>query len=382
MLSKGCVKVFLTDFTVKRKPDKQGNTLLCQELVRQINSAQSTIDIAIYGYDRVPVVEKALRNALKRGVKIRLVYDVDTKGENIYANTKELVGIIKNAVCDKAPKNYQNKAYYTNSLMHNKFYVFDRQTVITGSANLSATDMSGYNSNSVILIKSKKVAQVYETEFEQMYSSKFHALKHPVLNKENVVLGDMVVSIYFSPTDSAIEKVIVPLVNNAKKYIYMPVFLITDKRLAQALINAKSRGVDVKLIVDATNSKAAYSKHRLLRQHGIPVKTENYGGKLHSKSIMIDDKYTVIGSMNFSKSGEAKNDENLIVIKDEKITKFYKTFFCYLWNRIFNYWLTHDVSAESIYSIGSCSDGIDNDYDGLIDSADEGCKIKPKIKFK
>ena len=31
---------------------------------------------------------------------------------------------------------------------------------------------------------------------------------------------------------------------------------------------------------------------------------------LHSKSMLIDDKYTIIGSMNFSNSGENKNDEN------------------------------------------------------------------------
>ena len=181
--------------------------------------------------------------------------------------------------------------------------------------------------------------------------------------------------------DSAIEKTIVPLIDNAKHYIYMSVFLITDKRLAAALINAKNRGVEIKVIVDATNAKAKYSKHRLLRQHGIKVKTENYAGKLHSKSMIIDDTYTVIGSMNFSGSGEKKNDENLIVVKNSELAKHYKKFFEYLWVKIPDFWLTHDVSAESIYSIGSCSDGIDNDYDGLIDSADEGCRIKFKKKY-
>ena len=97
--------------------------------------------------------------------------------------------------------------------------------------------------------------------------------------------------------------------------------------------------------------------------------------------MIIDDTYTVIGSMNFSGSGEKKNDENLIVVKNSELAKHYKKFFEYLWVKIPDFWLTHDVSAESIYSIGSCSDGIDNDYDGLIDSADEGCRIKFKKKY-
>ena len=108
----------------------------------------------------------------------------------------------------------------------------------------------------------------------------------------------------------------------------------------------------------------------------MPVKTENYAGKLHSKSIIIDDKYTIIGSMNFSKSGQYKNDENVVILESKQIAVFYKNFFNYLWHRINKYWLTHDVSAESIYSIGSCSDGIDNDYDGKTDTEDEGCRPK------
>ena len=160
----------------------------------------------------------------------------------------------------------------------------------------------------------------------------------------------------------------------------MPVFLITDKDITTALISAKKRGVDVKVIVDAVNAKGKASKHQILRNNGILVKTENYAGKLHSKSIIIDDKYVVIGSMNFSYSGNYKNDENLIVIKNREVAVFYRKFFEYLWGKIYNFWLTHDVSAESIYSIGSCSDGIDNDFDGKIDSEDEGCKNLVKTK--
>lgn len=378
--TRGNIKVFLTDFTVKFKPDNICNTALCNELVRQINSAKYSIDIAIYGYERVPKIENAIKKAIARGVKVRLVYDIDSHDSNIYANTKEFAALIKNSVSDKSLENVPNRNVYTNYFMHNKFYIFDKTILITGSANLSRTDMSGFNSNSAIMIKSPKLASIYTEEFNQMYNAHFHNFKQPILNKENIVIDKSILSVYFSPTDSTIEKVIVPMIDNSRKYIYMPVFLITDKRLAAAIIKAKDRGVDVKIIVDATNAAGKYSKHRLFRQHGIQVKTENFAGKLHSKSIIIDDKYTVIGSMNFSKSGEHKNDENLIVIKDSSIAKFYKVFFLYLWKRINDYWLLHDASSESIYSIGSCNDGIDNDYDGLIDSADSGCKIKNSIK--
>ena len=45
-----------------------------------------------------------------------------------------------------------------------------------------------------------------------------------------------------------------------------------------------------------------------------------------------------------------------------------------MWKKIPDKYLKENVSAESKYSMGSCSDGVDNDFDGKIDGADEGCK--------
>ncbi len=61
--------------------------------------------------------------------------------------------------------------------MHNKFYIFDDKVLITGSANLSHTDMSGFNSNSIVVINSPLVAAIYKQEFEQMFEGKFHTEK-------------------------------------------------------------------------------------------------------------------------------------------------------------------------------------------------------------
>ena len=78
--------------------------------------------------------------------------------------------------------------------------------------------------------------------------------------------------------------------------------------------------------------------------------------------------------MNFSNSGENKNDENVLIIDDPVLARHYKGFFEYLWAKIPERYLKHNVRAESIYSIGSCTDGIDNNFDKKIDSEDIGCK--------
>lgn len=369
------MEIFLTDMTRVLKPSNSCDTQICKTLLKEINSAQTSIDFAIYGYTKIPQLQQALLNAQQRNVKIRFVYDSDEKNENIYPDTIYL------------SKTFTTNNHDTNSkLMHNKFFIFDNKKVITGSANISNTDMSGFNSNVVILINSPQIAQIYSEEFEQMFYGKFHKQKVKIKDKIEI-LDNSELSIYFSPKDKALTKQVVPLINQAQKYIYIPAFLITHKELTNALISASRRGVAVKIILDATNTHSgSHSKLKELRLAGIPVKTENWAGKLHSKSIIIDDLYTIIGSMNFSRSGEDVNDENLIIIKNRDIAIFYKTFFQYLWKKIPDKWLKYNARSESPDSIGSCSDGIDNDFDGKIDKADDSCKPvsfkKKKISHK
>ena len=50
---------------------------------------------------------------------------------------------------------------------------------------------------------------------------------------------------------------------------------------------------------------------------------DNGKGKMHHKVFIIDEKVVITGSMNPSKSGNENNDENVIIIEDEKIAKKY-----------------------------------------------------------
>jgi len=359
-------KIYLSDMTENLKPEKNCTDKICKEILANINNSQKSIDMAIYGYSNVPEIEKALKNAIARGVKIRLIYDSDAKGFNIYENTEKLKAILKNNISDvKSPE--------AGNLMHNKFYIFDEKVLITGSANLSYTDMSGFNSNSIVVINNVDIAKFYKEEFNQMFNGNFHSQKISYA-PHNIKTENGEIKIYFSPQDRALEFGVIPLIKLAKKYIYIPTFLLTHQGVVDELIKAKARGVDVKIIIDALNASGKYSKHPLLRAGGVEVKTENYAGKMHSKSMIVDDKYTIIGSMNFSNSGNNRNDENLIVIENPDIARFYKDFFLYQWEKIDEKWLKYDVRAEGKDSIGSCSDGLDNNYDGLIDLADPACR--------
>ena len=358
--SSGSIRMYLTDLTSTLKPNNSCDTQVCHEVLNQINKSNSSIDIALYGWDDNPVIYNALVRAKARGVKIRIVYD--TSSNSYYPKLSNFVKIANEKSTD-SPK----------ILMHNKFMIFDNSSIITGSMNFAKTGFSGFNSNCIFFINSKEIANIYEKEFNQMLQGKFHNSKSQI-SHTTVVLGDTKVTPLFSPKDKIITNNVLPLIQNAKKYVYIPTFIITYDELANELINAKKRGVDVKLIIDATNVYSRKSKIKELRGAGVPVKVENYAGKMHSKSIIIDDEYIVAGSMNFTNSGENKNDENVLIIENKTLARYYKGFFEYLWKKIPKKYLQHGVRPEGKYSIGSCSDGVDNNYDGNVDNDDIGCK--------
>ena len=358
--SSGSIRMYLTDLTSTLKPNNSCDTQVCHEVLNQINKSNSSIDIALYGWDDNPVIYNALVRAKARGVKIRIVYD--TSSNSYYPKLSNFVKIANEKSTD-SPK----------ILMHNKFMIFDNSSIITGSMNFAKTGFSGFNSNCIFFINSKEIANIYEKEFNQMLQGKFHNSKSQI-SHNTVVLGDTKVTPLFSPKDKIITNNVLPLIQNAKKYVYIPTFIITHEELTNELINAKKRGVDVKLIIDATNVYSRKSKIKELRSAGVPVKVENYAGKMHSKSIIIDDEYIVAGSMNFTNSGENKNDENVLIIENKTLARYYKGFFEYLWKKIPEKYLQHGVRPEGKFSIGSCSDGIDNNYDGNIDKDDIGCK--------
>lgn len=343
-------------------PSTKTQTSFGLELIRLISNAQKEIKFAIYGFRGQEEILQTMILAKKRGVEISGVVDSDSHEQNYYDDTHLLY------------EYFDIKTDHISYIMHNKFFIFDDKLLWSGSANLSDTDTGGYNANNVVVIEDKKIASIYENEFDQMfYKEKFNNKKTEHSQKD-IKTADSTISIFFSPKSNTYEEGIKELVKSAKKYIYIPIFYLTHKDLGEQLIKAHKKGVEIKVILDATAARNPYSKHKLLRQEGIEVKVENFGGKMHAKSMIIDDTYIISGSMNFTKAGNSKNDENTLILKNPKLAKQYKEYFIKLWRHIPKRYLHVDPSAESLESAKSCGDGIDNDFDGKRDDKDDSCQ--------
>ena len=361
------ISVFFIGLNEIDKPTSKCDNITCLALKNEIDNAKATIDFAIYGIGNQKDIFDSLVQAQRRGVKLRWVSDYDKNG-SYYKDTEVLKKYLPDFNDDKSYDENNRSA-----IMHNKFFIFDNKKVWTGSSNLSSTDITGFNSNINVLINSSDVANIFTAEFEQMYNGKFHKDKEQKSFDSVLLDKDTKISVYFSPQDTPLRNNIIPLIRKAEKYIYIPIFFITRKELIPELKNAYDRGVDIEIIDDATNAVNQHSIHKELREYGIKVKTENKAGKIHSKALIIDDKFSVITSMNFSNSGELRNDENVVIIENKEITQYLKNNFLYLWSSIPEKYLKYDPRPESKESIGSCFDNIDNDYDGKIDAKDNGC---------
>jgi len=343
-------------------PSKQANTSFGKELIELINNSENEICFAIYGLRGQDDLLNALLRAKKRGVKIKGVVDSDNKDRNYYKDTYMLYDY------------FDIKSDHYGYIMHNKFFIFDRKVVWTGSSNISDTGTGGYNANNAVVIYNEQLSDIYFEEFEQMfYKGKFQRHKMRLTYK-GIKTEDSIIDVYFSPISNTYENGIKELLQKAKRYIYIPIFYLTHKDLSYELISAHNRGVDIMIILDASAARNRYSTHKLLRNSGIKVKVENFGGKMHAKSIIVDDKYFVTGSMNLTKAGNKTNDENTLIIQNEKLAKKYKNYFLTLWGLISNEYLYRDPSPESFESGNSCFDQIDNDFDHSVDLKDFGCK--------
>jgi len=250
-------------------------------------------------------------SAHKRGVEVEVVTD-DKK-----VNSKKYKQLKKAGILVKDDKNRK-------ALMHNKILIIDDETVWIGSANF--TVYSFYrNHDNFLRIKDSEIASYYDDKFKKLY-------KNDLSKTDAFISSDRKVEIYFSP-DANFEKRIISLIKSAKKEIDFLAFAFTNKKIADALIDAKKIGVKVQGVFDKSqNTYQKYSRYKYLKANNLDVKLDKNKFKLHSKTIIIDEKIVVTGSYNFTKKANSKNAENSIVIFNKDIAKKYTDNFYQIFN--------------------------------------------------
>lgn len=131
-----------------------------------------------------------------------------------------------------------------------------------------------------------------------------------------------VCDVYFSPRGGCTEQ-IVHAIGGATRQILVQAYSFTSPPIAQALIEARGRGVDVRVIVDKSQRSEDHTVADDLQAAGVPVLVDAAHAIAHNKIIVIDGQRVITGSFNFTKSAEERNAENVLVLRDAAISGRY-----------------------------------------------------------
>ena len=105
---------------------------------------------------------------------------------------------------------------------------------------------------------------------------------------------------------------------SAEKNIKIYIQYLKDKKINDLLKNLKQKNIDIEIIVDKSAIENEETKD--LQKSGINTKAFNWK-KMHSKVILVDEKYVFVWSVNFSEYSLDKNREMWIILKNEDIVK-------------------------------------------------------------
>jgi len=300
-------------FTSPIIPDRRENHKggVDDRLVALIDSSRRTLDIAIYDFDLKNVAE-AMARAKQRGVTVRMVTDTDTL-ENKNAEIQAAFKVVRDAGIPLVDD--QRRA-----IMHHKFAVSDRETVLTGSWNFTVGDTYRLNNN-VVIIRSPEVATNFATLFEKMFSQRQFG---PTKSKEKphpiVTIGSSRIETYFASEEDPSER-LVQLIRSAQTKIDFLAFSYTRDDLGQAMLERSRAGVKVRGVFERTGSETRFSEFGAMRSAGLEVYQDGSPYVMHHKVIVVDDRYTVFGSFNFSDNAADNNDENLLIVDDPTFSR-------------------------------------------------------------
>jgi phosphatidylserine/phosphatidylglycerophosphate/cardiolipin synthase-like enzyme len=116
------------------------------------------------------------------------------------------------------------------------------------------------------------------------------------------------------------------LIQHAETKVDVAAYDFDLETLADTLIAAQQRGVDVCVVTESDN--AGDDALTRLQSAGIPVfEDESDGGLMHHKFITVDEQWVWTGSWNFTRNGTGRNNNNAILIASPALAENYTTEF-------------------------------------------------------
>lgn len=116
------------------------------------------------------------------------------------------------------------------------------------------------------------------------------------------------------------------VMDSAQRSLRLAGYSFTSPAVVRALVNARKRGVDVKVLLDdrGNRGKASIAAMNLIAGADIPIRVISSYAIHHDKYIVVDGRHTETGSFNYSQAAARSNSENVLVVwNDERVASSY-----------------------------------------------------------
>ncbi|VEC00406.1 Phospholipase D precursor [Cedecea lapagei] len=125
------------------------------------------------------------------------------------------------------------------------------------------------------------------------------------------------VQVGFSPEGST-RTLVLQVIDGAHKSIRMIAYSFQAPDIAQALVDAEKRGVEVRVVVDKkrNQNKASLKAMSFAASNGVQLRIDGHYHIQHDKTIIVDEQTVETGSFNYAPSAETENSENVVVLSN------------------------------------------------------------------
>lgn len=123
------------------------------------------------------------------------------------------------------------------------------------------------------------------------------------------------VEVAFSPNGGCTAATM-RFVGEARQSIRVAAYGLTSNPIGKALLDARKRGVDVRVVVDREHNgrrNTPNSIANLLAANGIPVRIDSAVKIQHNKVVIVDGQSVQNGSFNLTAAAQTSNAENIII---------------------------------------------------------------------
>jgi cardiolipin synthase len=326
-----------TPVVAGNKVELHTNSLqILQLFIDEINQAKESLHLEFYiwalGGDADRVGE-AVITAAKRGVKCKVL--LDSLGSSAWFKSK-WPARFRNAgieVTEALPIQIGRFQFRRADLrLHRKILVIDNAIVWTGSMNL--VDPRTFKQDSGVgewVDAMVRVEGPVAAQFELTFAFDWSVDNPKITNfrdqKPSIApcVGGVIAQEFASGPvyrDDILYQVMLSAIIDAQEELTITTpYFGPDDGLMQALMATARRGVKVTLIVPKLNDSklvawSSRSYYEDLLNSGVHI-AEFHGGLLHTKSLLVDQKAAIFGSVNFDQRSLRLNFEISLIVYDE-----------------------------------------------------------------